>query len=79
MSRAEYWVTPNGTQGWKIVYEGKDYTGYATQAHAIDAAREAGNKAWNENSQPAQVHVARPNGQWRTEWTYGNDPKRYPG
>lgn len=75
MSRAEYFVMPNGSE-WKIVHNRKDFVGYKTQSAAIEAAREAAIKS-HQSGYDAQVHVARPSGEWRTEWTYGNDPRRY--
>lgn len=77
MARVEYFVVPNGND-WKIVHNGKDFVGYTTQAAAIEAARDAAHRS-HQNGYAAQVHVARSTGQWRTEWTYGSDPRRYPG
>lgn len=71
MSRAQYFILSD--QGrWKIRYEGKDYL-YSTQRDAmkaaVDAAHNAGRKGYD-----AQVLIQGQDGQWRAEWTYGNDP-----
>jgi hypothetical protein len=71
MARARYYVLSNGG-AWKIQHEGKDYH-YATQAEAMKAAVDTAHKAGREGHD-AQVLVQGQSGQWRTEWTYGNDP-----
>ncbi|HYI43676.1 MAG TPA: DUF2188 domain-containing protein [Sphingomicrobium sp.] len=76
MSRAIYYVLKDGER-WKIRFEGKDYS-YATQTAAKDAARGAARKA-HANGRDSQVLVQGSDGQWQTEWTYGNDPSNSPG
>ncbi len=75
-TRKEYYILP-GPNGWRIRLDNTDYH-YATQALAIAAARQhaVAQFALGVNS---QIHVQNAHGKWRTEWTYGNDPKRYPG
>jgi hypothetical protein len=77
MARAEYYVVLHEGQ-WKISYNGAHYGPYATQKVAIrtavDAAHEQGQKGHD-----AQVLVQGQNNQFRTEWTYGDDPYPPPG
>ncbi len=55
---------------WKINYDGE----HATQREAIRAAVDAAHKAGEDNGDDAQVLVQGRNNEFRTEWTYGNDP-----
>lgn len=72
MARLRYDAVPNGTR-WTIKFEGKAYGDFATQKaaarQAVDWAHEQGSKGHD-----AQVYVHRPDGTFRVEWTYGNDP-----
>lgn len=72
MARAQYVVVLHQSQ-WKISFEGKHYGPYSTQKDAIrvavDAAHSSGAKGHD-----AQVLIQGENNQFRTEWTYGNDP-----
>lgn len=71
MARAHYFVLSNGGS-WKVQFEGKDYP-YGTQQEAMSAAVHAARSS-GQSGHDAQVLVQGQNGQWRTEWTYGNDP-----
>ncbi|HEU4357295.1 MAG TPA: DUF2188 domain-containing protein [Xanthobacteraceae bacterium] len=59
-------------------FDGKHYGPYRTQADAIRAALDTAHKA-GKNGHGAQVLVQGQNNQFRTEWTYGNDPYPPPG
>lgn len=77
MARAQYFVVlHNGA--WKIKFNGEHYGPYATQKEAIrvavDTAQSSGKKGHD-----AQVLIQGQNNQFRTEWTYGNDPYPPPG
>ncbi|MCC5033479.1 DUF2188 domain-containing protein [Streptomyces sp. WAC 00631] len=79
--RAVYHITPAADrpagEKWQIQHqEGRRAVSepHRTQRQAIDAARE---KA--KQHQPAQVVVHGRDGRIRTEYTYGNDPRRTPG
>lgn len=79
--RTIYHVTPAGDRSvdekWQIEHkEGRRNLRepHRTQRQAIDAARE---KA--KEHQPAQVIIHGRDGRIRTEYTYGNDPRRTPG
>ena len=71
MARNIYYVLSNGGR-WKVRHDEKDYH-FDTQADAIrasvDAAHSSGKKGID-----SQVLIQGQDGQWRTEWTYGNDP-----
>lgn len=77
MARAEYYVVLHQGQ-WKIKFEDKHYGPYETQKAAIEVAVKAAKEAWGKGYQ-SQVLVQGQNNQFRTEWTYGNDPRRTPG
>lgn len=69
MARTQYVVVRDAGE-WKIAFAGKHYGPYRTQENAIRAAIDAAHKARGD----AQVLVQGANNQFRTEWTYGNDP-----
>lgn len=71
MARVQYYVLKNGTE-WKVRHNDKDYP-YATQKAAMKAAVDAAHSS-GKNGHDAQVLVQGRDGQWQTEWTYGNDP-----
>lgn len=73
MSRIQY-VVVNYQGRWYVNLNGQRHGPYATQADAISAARTAAKQTPN-----SQVLVQGVNNQFRTEWTYGDDPVRYPG
>jgi hypothetical protein len=77
MARAHYYVVLHEGQ-WKISFDGKHYGPYNTQADAINAAVDAAHKAGHQGHD-AQVLVQGANNQFRTEWTYGDDPYPPPG
>jgi len=72
MERLQYYVVFHQNE-WKISFQSTHFGPYATQAIAIraavDAAHTSGGKGY-----AAQVLIQGLNNQWRTEWTYGNDP-----
>jgi hypothetical protein len=72
MARAHYFVVLHQGE-WKINLDGKHYGPYTTQRDAIRAAVDAAHKA-GQQGHDAQVLVQGENNQFRTEWTYGNDP-----
>jgi hypothetical protein len=72
MARAQYFVVLHQGE-WKISYEGKHYGPYNTQRDAIKASVDAAHQS-GANGHDAQVLVQGENNQFRTEWTYGNDP-----
>jgi hypothetical protein len=71
-NRVRYFVVNHQGQ-WKIKLDDTHYGPYATQRDAIrdaiDTAHTAGKQGFD-----AQVLVQGENNQFRTEWTYGNDP-----
>jgi Uncharacterized protein conserved in bacteria (DUF2188) len=70
MARAQYFVVLH--EG-KIKHQGKHYGPYATQRDAIRVAVDTAQKAGTQGHH-AQVLAQGQNNQFRTEWTYGNDP-----
>jgi hypothetical protein len=77
MARAQYVVVLHENQ-WKIKFDGKHYGPYGTQRDAIRAAVDAAHTS-GKGGHDAQVLVQGQNNQFRTEWTYGNDPYPPPG
>ena len=71
MARIHYYVLSNGGR-WKVRHNEKDYD-YDTQAAAMRAAVDAAHTS-GKTGHDAQVLVQGRDGQWQTEWTYGNDP-----
>ncbi|TIR16670.1 MAG: DUF2188 domain-containing protein [Mesorhizobium sp.] len=72
MARVQYFVVLHENE-WKVTLDGKHYGPYATQALAIKAAVDAAHSTGKKGTD-AQVLVQGTNNQFRTEWTYGNDP-----
>lgn len=72
MARLVYYVVYLSRE-WKIKFNDEYFGPYATQRAAIKAAVDAAHKA-GQNGKTAQVLVQGENNQFRTEWTYGNDP-----
>lgn len=73
MARTQYFVVLHENQ-WKITLNGKHYGPYANQKAAINAAVDAAHKTGQTNAEGSQVLVQDTHNQFRTEWTYGNDP-----
>jgi hypothetical protein len=73
MARDVYYVVLHEHE-WKISYNSKHYGPYDSQRRPIHAAVDAAHKAGAKNPDGAQVRVQGENNQFRTEWTYGNDP-----
>ena len=71
MARIQFFVTLFQGQ-WHVSHGGNRYGPYRTQADAIAAARASARATPN-----SQVLVQGENNQFRTEWTYGDDPRRY--
>ncbi|WP_284581605.1 DUF2188 domain-containing protein [Streptomyces sp. 2P-4] len=78
--RTVYHITPAGGDAdmpWQVERrEGRREVSepHRTQKEAIDAARRQA-----EDHKPAQVVVHGRDGRIRTEYTYGDDPRRFPG
>jgi hypothetical protein len=77
MARVQYFVVLHENV-WKVKHEGKHYGPYSTQRDAIRDAVDAAHQS-GRNGHDAQVLVQGTNNQFRTEWTYGNDPYPPPG
>jgi hypothetical protein len=72
MARTQYFVVLHQGE-WKISLNGQHYGPYRTQADAIRAAVDAAHSTGSKGGD-AQVLIQGQNNQFRTEWTYGNDP-----
>lgn len=69
--RNRIYVTSYGEQ-WKVQCEHCNSQITDTQAEAIGIAKR--HVASQVTGTLSQILVQRDNGEWRTEWTYGNDP-----
>jgi hypothetical protein len=75
MRRTRLHVVPDG-DGWLVKPEGANGPAARTRTQE-DAVRIATDMA--RTIKPSQVLVHRPDGTFREEHTYGDDPERYPG
>ena len=72
MARDQYFVVKHEGE-WKVTHDGKRSVPHKTQKAAIKAAVDAAHKA-GKDGKDAQVLIQGEDNQFRTEWTYGNDP-----
>ncbi len=73
-TRHVFWVSPSGL-GWSVKHQGSGQAySFPTKEAAIKYARD-----WAHANKPSQVKVQLQSGVIETEWTYGDDPVRYPG
>ena len=80
MDRIHYYVSPGGgllSGQWQVTRDGVHIGTHRTQTEAADHARTRA-RADHGAGHNAQVHIQRPDGRFRTEWTYGDDPPKYP-
>lgn len=79
MARKQYFVSPNSggllmTAAWKVTTGGMTVKTGATQDECSTWAARTARAEWEQKGIPTQVLIQRPGGQFREEWTYGNDP-----
>lgn len=77
MARLQYFVVLHEGQ-WKIKFNDKHFGPYTTQVSAIRSAVDAAHGS-GKDGHDAQVLIQGKDHQFRTEWTYGNDPYPPPG
>ncbi len=63
---------------WRVERQGSFLGQYRTKEAAVAAARGAA-KTEHSAGNLTQLTIQRSNGTWQTEWTYGADPRRFPG
>jgi hypothetical protein len=73
-----YQVVKKGGE-WKIEHDGRHSPAFGTQYEAIKEARAKAKQAHKRHGNTAQVLVQGRNMSWRTEYTYGHDPRNRPG
>lgn len=73
--RTVFHVTPN-VNGWEVRQEGSDVTEFLVdnKDNAVEHARELA-----KQREPSQVIIHTRDGQFETEYTYGDDPRDIPG
>jgi hypothetical protein len=77
LAQLRYVVGPDGAGGWQVWQincADKVLGTYATRAQAVRAAVETAQAAGETNPDGAQVLVQSRVGQFRIQWTYGDDP-----
>lgn len=74
MERDRFYVVHQG-DAWRIKHANEYIGPYETQTAAIDKAVHLA----KTSGQDAQVLVQGEDNQFRTEWTYGHDPRRTKG
>ena len=66
-------VKKNGE--WKIEHVGRHSPAFETQADAIREAKTKAKQAHRRHGNTTQILVQGRNMSWRTEYTYGHDPR----
>ncbi|MNI70695.1 hypothetical protein D3C73_1265220 [compost metagenome] len=74
MARKQFFVSPNGFRGWKVTSGGQTLKTGSTQTECAQWAAQVARNEWETRKHPTQVMIQRPDGTFRSEWTYGNDP-----
>lgn len=72
--RTTYYVLPEGDD-WKVRKQGAERAAniFENKQDAIERARELA-----QESRPSQLKVHNRKGRIQFEWTYGEDPEKYP-
>ena len=76
MSR-EFYVQPERPGCWVVKNNGFVIS-QGDEPQAVESARRMAFSEWRNVRVPAQVHVCRPDGQFRTDWVFGPAVPRYP-
>lgn len=74
--RKRVWVSPDSHGGWNAKTQGAQRAA-GNYEDKVDALRKA--KEVAKNAYLGQVIVQGRNGRIQTEYTYGKDPRRFPG
>lgn len=74
-SRKKVWVSPDGQGGWNVKSQGakRATTNFEDKADAVDRGRQVA-----KNAPLGQLIIQKKSGEIQTEYTYGNDPRKYP-
>ena len=74
MARVHFYVV-NRDGRWAVRHNGQLAGPFVTQQAAINEAVEAAHRA-GDNGADSDVVVESTDGRFRTEWTYGDDPRQ---
>ncbi len=76
MSRKTVWVSPDGQSRWDVKSEGarRAAANYENKGKAVDRAKEIA-----KSVSLGQVIIQGRDGKIQTEYTYGEDPRRFSG
>ncbi len=77
MSR-EYYVEPERPGAWVVRNNGFIISQADAEPEAVETARRLAFSEWRNVRVPSQVHVCRPDGNYRTDWVFGQVAPRYP-
>jgi hypothetical protein len=74
--RTIYDVSPTGNGDWKVQRRGSSRAAkiFSNKQRAINYAQKTA-----KNNKPSQIVIRGQDGQIQREYTYGEDPERYPG
>ena len=74
--RKRVWVSPDGDGGWNVKTQGakRAAANFEDKADAVDRAKEIA-----KGATLGQVIIQKHTGKIQTEYTYGKDPRKYPG
>ncbi len=74
--RKVVWVSPHGDGSWNAKSQGAERAAgnFQNKSDAIERAKEIA-----KNASLGQVKIQNEKGRIQTEYTYGKDPRKYPG
>ena len=74
--RKRVWVSPDGDGGWNVKTQGAGRAAgnFDDKSDAVDKAKDIA-----KNAPLGQVIIQKRNGEIQTEYTYGQDPRQFPG
>ena len=78
MKRLVVLVTPSQKLGWDLVI-GRERHWYPTKKIAVKWGRAEARESWELEGRPSQLVIRGRNGRIQREFTYGKDPRRFPG
>jgi len=73
----EYYVEPERSGGWVVRNNGFAISRTGSEPEAVETARRIAFSEWRNVKVDSQVHVARPDGRFRTDWFFGSAEPRY--
>jgi len=78
MARTVMHVVHKNGKGWVVEHTGNELATHATKDDAVKDSQQRGH-AMEAKGQDAQLVIHHQDGSIETEYTYGHDPRRFPG